>query len=167
MSTVVVPAVVAALAAAAALLWLDGSGEVLGVVAVLSGVAAHARRRLRQPRPGPPPAGPLWRRGRHPAPGPPLPPGLVRLERLVGFATGSGFDAHYRLRPLLRRLAAARLAGRGVDRDADPDAARALLGDDAWAFLRADRPAPADRAGGADVAALEATVAAVERLGRA
>ena len=44
-------------------------------------------------------------------------------------------------RPLLTRLAAARLADRHrVDLHADPDAARALLGDDVWPWVDPRRP---------------------------
>jgi MoxR-like ATPase len=41
---------------------------------------------------------------------------LVRIERELEMATQSAFDTHYRLRPLLRELAATRLARHGVAR---------------------------------------------------
>jgi hypothetical protein len=48
----------------------------------------------------------------------------------------------------LRTAAAARLASRhGIDLDRRPDAARALLGEEAWEWLRPDRSPPADRFG--------------------
>jgi hypothetical protein len=66
-----------------------------------------------------------------------------KLRQLVYLAEHSEFEFHYRLRPLLREVAAARLARRrGLDLDGD-EAAAALLGDEAWEMLRPDRP-PAD-----------------------
>ena len=66
---------------------------------------------------------------------------LIRGERDLVLANGNAGDLHSRLLPQLRDVATARLADRGV-RLAD---ARGLLGEDAWALLRSDRPPPADR----------------------
>ena len=51
---------------------------------------------------------------------------LERVEREVTLATGTAFDVHYRLRPLLQPIAADLLLRRGVALDGDPErAARA------------------------------------------
>jgi hypothetical protein len=91
-------------------------------------------------------------------------PGLAELEHAVEFGLTSGFDLHHRLRPALRRIAAARLAELGVDLDRHPERARALLGAEAWALLRPERPAPGRRAKGASAAELERVAQALERL---
>jgi hypothetical protein len=84
---------------------------------------------------------------------------LEELERAVDFALGTAFDLHFRLRPHLVRVANARLAARGVNLQAQPDRARALLGPDAWDLVRPDREPPEDRAGhGADLALLRSVV---------
>ena len=94
------------------------------------------------------------------------PEALTGLERRVLLATETAFEVHYRLRPLLRDLAAYRLsARRGIDLEADPDAARAALGPEAWELIRPDRPAPADRLGpGMRLADLRAAVHSLERI---
>jgi hypothetical protein len=74
------------------------------------------------------------------------PPELVRTEREITLGTASAGHLHQRLLPILREAAAARLsAGHNVDLERRPDAARALLGEDAWELLRPDRPEPHDR----------------------
>jgi hypothetical protein len=72
-------------------------------------------------------------------------PGLEELEHAVEFSLATAFDLHYRLRPHLVRVAAHRLAGRGVDLDSEPVRARELLGPEAWELVRPDRPAPESR----------------------
>jgi hypothetical protein len=73
---------------------------------------------------------------------------LLRMERELELGIASAGSAHHRLLPLLRTAAAARLASRhGIDLDRRPDAARALLGEEAWEWLRPDRSPPADRFG--------------------
>ena len=73
---------------------------------------------------------------------------LLRMERELELGIANAGSAHHRLLPLLRAAAAARLASRhGVELDRRPDAARALLGEEAWELLRPDRPEPADRFG--------------------
>lgn len=72
-------------------------------------------------------------------------PELARMEREVSLAGSTAFDLHYRLRPTLRRIAGHLLAARGVDLDSDEAAARALLGDAAYALVRPDREPPHDR----------------------
>jgi len=78
----------------------------------------------------------------------PQPVELLRIERELTLGVADATQAHRRLLPLLRAAAAARLASRhGIELDRRPEAARALLGEEAWALLRPDRPAPEDRHG--------------------
>ena len=89
---------------------------------------------------------------------------LERVEREVTLATGTAFDVHYRLRPLLQPIATDLLLRRGVALDGDPARAAALVGPDAWELVRPDRPAPADRA--ARGIPLESAARAVDGLER-
>lgn len=85
-------------------------------------------------------------RGRPPAISEPVE--LLRMERELELGIANAGSAHHRLVPLLRAAAAARLASRhGVELDRRPDAARALLGEEAWEVLRPDKPEPVDRFG--------------------
>ncbi len=60
-------------------------------------------------------------------------------------------------------MAAGRLRRRGVDLDRGGAAARALLGEEGYALVRADRPAPEDRfAPGPPAAAVEALIDRLE-----
>jgi hypothetical protein len=94
------------------------------------------------------------------------PTSLVRLERELAIGSSSAFDVHHRLRPAITELAAGLLsARRGIDLRADPGAARAVLGEDAWGLVAPDRPAPAERAGpGLDEPTVERIVTALERI---
>jgi hypothetical protein len=91
---------------------------------------------------------------------------LARLGREVSMATGSAYDLHFRLRPTVRELAAGLLRfHRGVELDRQPERAQALLGDETWELVRADRPIPGERRGpGITQAALDRMVTALERL---
>jgi hypothetical protein len=90
---------------------------------------------------------------------------LARVEREVTLATGTAFDVHYRLRPLVAPLATGILLRRGVDLDRRPDAAEMLLGPRVWELVRPDRPAPDDRtAAGIPLVAVEGMVDDLERL---
>jgi hypothetical protein len=117
----------------------------LGTLAL---VAVARRLRLRAPghepslfarHSGPALRLPIRRRSRRP----------TELEMLQGRLLVSGQNAadfHVRLRPILREIAAARLArAHGVVLDRDRDAARALLGDALWEVVRPDRPEPSAR----------------------
>ena len=93
------------------------------------------------------------------------PASLARVEREVALATGTAFDVHYRLRPILRSLAAGLLLRRGVDLDRRPDRARELLGADLWELVRPDREPPHDRsAPGLPAEAVERSIDDLERL---
>jgi hypothetical protein len=88
---------------------------------------------------------------------------LLRMERELELGIAGAGNAHYRLLPLLRSAATARLATRrGIELDRRPEAAQAALGDDVWDLLRPDRPEPADRF--APGVARERVAAAIERL---
>jgi hypothetical protein len=109
----------------------------------------------------------VMRLDRRPSLHPPVfrPRELVKLEREVELSTQTAFDAHYRLRPTLRRIAEARLRDRGVDLDAVDGTAEALVGPAAWELIRPDRLRPRDHdAPGPTLAEIDAAVAALERL---
>jgi hypothetical protein len=93
-------------------------------------------------------------------------PGRIAYE--VASATHRSMELHHQFRRRLRRLAADRLAAEhGVDLDADPDGARKLLGEPAWALLRPDLVPPEDRFGpGMPIQDVTAIVTAVEDLTR-
>jgi hypothetical protein len=67
-----------------------------------------------------------------------------RLDRVVSTATTHAGDLHLRLRPILREIAADGLRRRGVELDAQPQAARELLAPETWEVVRPDRPRPDD-----------------------
>ncbi len=74
-------------------------------------------------------------------------------------------EVHTELRPLLREIAAGRLARRQIALDRDPAAAREALGDELWELVRPGRGMPADRrAQGIDLAALERLTDRLEAL---
>jgi hypothetical protein len=82
---------------------------------------------------------------RRPAPAP-APVELLRVERDIELGITSASHAHHKLLPILRAAAEARLASRhGIELERRPEAARAVLGDEAWEWLRPDRPEPEDR----------------------
>jgi len=91
---------------------------------------------------------------------------LARLEDQVSLAVASALDLHTRLLPVLREAAAELLlTRRGIDLQDEPEAARQVLGEDAWAFLRPDLGAPADRFGkGISPDRLRTLVEAVEAI---
>lgn len=75
-----------------------------------------------------------------------VPPSLGRIEHEVALGVAGSFDLHYRLVPRLRSIAAGLLnARRKVSLETNPETARVLLGDEAWALVRPDRAAPQDR----------------------
>jgi hypothetical protein len=87
---------------------------------------------------------------------------LVRTERDLTLSSTNAGDLHTRLLPQLREVAASRLADR---HDTDLSDARGVLGDEAWEYLRPDRPTPADRtAQGLPLRRIAVLVDAIERL---
>ena len=94
------------------------------------------------------------------------PPELVLVERDIVLGSANAGHFHSRLRPLLRDAAATRLAAHhNVDLDRQPDTARRLLGDDAWAIVRPDLEKPEDLyAPGLPLARLRRVVGTLEAL---
>jgi hypothetical protein len=88
------------------------------------------------------------------------------IRRAFDGARFSAFDVHYRLRPLLRDLAASRLrVRRGIELDQQPGPAAEVLGAEAFALLREGRPAPGDyRRPVMSMQALERIVQAMEGI---
>jgi hypothetical protein len=72
---------------------------------------------------------------------------LESLERMLESAEASSFDLHNRLRPIVREIATARLARRGVSLDRRPERAREILGARTWELVRPDREDPFGRLG--------------------
>jgi hypothetical protein len=93
-------------------------------------------------------------------------PELEKIEREVTLGMTTAFDLHFRLRPTLRRIASELLrARRGIDLDANPEAARRALGDETWQLVREDREPPHDRFGrGLDLNSLRNVVVSLEAL---
>jgi hypothetical protein len=93
-------------------------------------------------------------------------PELERMEREVVLGLATAIDLHHSLRPRLRGIAAELLAARrGIELDANPDAARRALGDEAWEIVRGDLERPRDRfSPGLDIASLRLAIASLERL---
>lgn len=86
-----------------------------------------------------------------------------KLAREVELGTQTAFDLHYRLRPTLVEIARNRLAGRGIPLESER--ARAVLGEEAWDFVRLDREPPRDRhAPGIRTDELDRLVAALEKI---
>jgi hypothetical protein len=91
---------------------------------------------------------------------------LLRMDRELVLGSADADHASRRLLPLLRKAATARIAARhGFELERRPEAAHALLGDDAWELLRPDRPEPADRHGpGVPQKEIAAVIARIEAL---
>ncbi|TML14693.1 MAG: hypothetical protein E6G31_04730 [Actinobacteria bacterium] len=87
------------------------------------------------------------------------------LRRLAPPAEGSLVDLHYRLRPILRDIASARLDQRGLDIDSGRPQVEELLGDELYELTTAEREPPANRlAPGPGVDGLDRTIGRLERL---
>ena len=101
-------------------------------------------------------------------PDPPQVPGLPELDRLareLTLAADRDFDLHYRLRPILREIAQARLERRGLALDIPSQRADDLLGEELIGITSAERVAPTDRlAKGLGLQELDRLVARLERI---
>jgi len=116
---------------------------VLVAALVLFALIRHSRERE-----GPEPASRFEQALRRRKPTSAQPEELLRMDRELVLGSADADHAHRRLLPLLRATAAARIAARhGFELERRPEAARALLGEDAWDLLRPDRPPPEDRHG--------------------
>ncbi|HEY3050799.1 MAG TPA: hypothetical protein VGJ40_03670 [Gaiellaceae bacterium] len=90
---------------------------------------------------------------------------LHRLERELSMAAARQFDLDYRLRPIFRDVAAARLERRGLSVDSPNPAVRDLLGDELWELISADHDPLANRlAPGPGLDGLDRTIGRLERL---
>jgi hypothetical protein len=94
------------------------------------------------------------------------PPTLARIEHEVALGVAGSFDLHFRLVPRLRTLATGLLRSRrNVSLTADPGAARAILGPEAWELVRPDRQTPRERLGkGIPADDLDCVVDALEAI---
>jgi len=90
---------------------------------------------------------------------------LLRLERELSMASARQFDLHYRLRPVLRAVAVARLERRGIDLDSGRPVVHELLGDELFELTAPGREPPKNRlAPGPGVEGLDRTISRLERL---
>jgi hypothetical protein len=91
---------------------------------------------------------------------------LVTIQRDLALGAANARHFHSRLQPILRDVAAARLAARhNVDVERNPEAARRLLGDETWAVVRPDRQPPDDpAASGLPVRRLSAVIDRIESV---
>jgi hypothetical protein len=97
--------------------------------------------------------------------GSPPPEQLRQVGRALRDAQASEFGVDRDLRPLFRPIAAMRLARRGVDLDRHPEEARAILGEQLWELVRADRVRGSNRvAGGLSTAGLQSLIERLERV---
>lgn len=106
-----------------------------------------------------------WRRSRR-VTAAPAPPQLRKVENLLRFSRKHAFTAEERLVPLLRELAAERLAaGYGIDMEEDPETARTMLGAQGWEILGPEWSTGSDGSrSGPTQESLEAAVSAIEDL---
>jgi hypothetical protein len=91
---------------------------------------------------------------------------LGRIEHEAALGVVGSFDLHYRLAPRLRSVTAGLLAARRrISLDAQPEAARDVVGEETWELVRPNRPAPEDRlARGISPEELGRVVESLERI---
>ena len=90
---------------------------------------------------------------------------LRQVDRALTAAQTSAYAVDRDLRPLVRPIAGMRLARRGIDLDRHPGEARAILGEQLWELVRADRPRGSNRvAGGISTAGLQSLIERLERI---
>ena len=90
---------------------------------------------------------------------------LRQVDRALTAAQASEGGVDSDLRPLFRPIAAMRLARRGVDLDRHPEEARAILGEQLWELVRADRARGSNRvAGGISTVGLQSLIERLEGI---
>jgi hypothetical protein len=90
---------------------------------------------------------------------------LRRVGDALAAAQASEVGVERDLRPLVRPIAAMRLARRGVDLDRQPEEALAALGEQLWELVRADHVRGSNRfAGGISAAGLQSLIERLERI---
>jgi hypothetical protein len=90
---------------------------------------------------------------------------LRQVGRALTAAQASEVGVDRDLRPLFRPIAAMRLARRGVDLDRHPKEARAILGEQLWELVRADRARGSNLvAGGISTVGLQSLIERLERI---
>ena len=90
---------------------------------------------------------------------------LRQVGRALTAAQASEVGVDHDLRPLFRPIAAMRLARRGVDLDRHPEKARAILGEQLWELVRADRARGSSLvAGGISTVGLQSVIERLERI---
>jgi hypothetical protein len=99
------------------------------------------------------------------------PESLATMEDDVALAQADVFDVHFRLRPILREIAAAGLATQsGIELDREPERALERLSPVTWELVRPDRPRPVRPEGGGaggkgiDTPSLDEIVTELERI---
>jgi hypothetical protein len=141
----------AGLGLAIAYAWAPGRGAVeLSVCALAAGavVVLAAARAAQEAFPAARTSALAVALKRRRAPAAQRPSGLVTTERLVFLAGATAFDLHQGLRPVLRTIAAQRLAdNRGLRLDGGGPQVEAALGEVLWLLVRPDRAAPESRFG--------------------
>jgi hypothetical protein len=90
---------------------------------------------------------------------------LRKVDMTLAAARASEIGVDRDLRPLFRGIAATRLARRGVDIDRHPETARAILGEELWDLVRAERPSGSNLfTGGVSTAGLQSLIEGLERI---
>jgi hypothetical protein len=89
---------------------------------------------------------------------------LRQVDKALTAAQASAFGVDRELRPLLRSIAAMRLARRGVDLDRHREEARAILGEELWELVRAERHGSNLFAGGMSNAEQRSFIERLERI---
>ncbi|MDX6423680.1 MAG: hypothetical protein QOI67_1151 [Gaiellaceae bacterium] len=90
---------------------------------------------------------------------------LRQVGRALTAAQASEVGVDRDLRPLFRPIAAMRLARRGLDLDRHSGEARAILGEQLWELVRADRARGSNRAaGGISTVGLQSMIERLERI---
>jgi hypothetical protein len=141
------------------------AGLLIGLTVVLATELLILRVQLADGQPGNAVLRWPWRRKRRP---PPF-PSYERIAGDLSWAHYSVRDFDHGLRRRLLRALEVRLSdGSGVDLEAQPEKAKALVGDLAWAVLRPGQPARDDRGEpGYELQTLEQVVHAIEALPQA